>query len=212
MFFDILKEKNILDRFSEMKARKHFAATKVFYPLSSEKVMKDLPWFANRLIFGVGNGNPNKWNLQKAQGILSRFIGGDLQIVCSEYANRIASVELVPYHTRNFGNAARLQKQFGVVSEVRKIVKEAIKRNAVILCPYYGAVDMWLKNVQELDGYDYFYTTHTRYGEKNEPYPDGSLNINRLRHYSKIKSTREQNENCEPLFQRLVKLGWKEIK
>ena len=42
----------------------------------------------------------------------------------------------------------------------------------------------------------------------------GSMHIDRLRHYSKVlvKKPREKDENCEPLFDSLVKLGWTRIK
>ena len=123
----------------------------------------------------------------------------------------IASVELVPYHTVNFSDNIRLQNTFGVVNEVRPIVEGAVKRGAVILCPYYGAVDMWLNAVEKLNGYPFFYTTHVALGLTNAP-QNGNLSINNLRHYSKIGSARTPDENCEPLFERLEKLGWKRIK
>ena len=205
-----LTEEALKKRIAEIKDRRICAEKKCFYPLSSVAVMWHLPWFANRLIFGVGNGDPTTGNLQSAQGILSRFIGDNLQKAC-DYASRIASVELVPYHTKNFGDNAKLRKKFGVVEEVKPIVKKAIERGAVILCPYYGAVKMWLKNVPALAGHKYFYTTDER---DIKPFPPGSLNINRLRHYSKVleKKPREEGENCEPLFNCLVELGWKRIK
>ena len=114
------------------------------------------------------------------------------------------NVELVPYHTKSYTDETRTK--FGVVEDVKPIVEKAIKRDAVILCPYYGAVNMWLNAVEKLGEYQFFYTTD----ETNIVRPPGSLNINKLRHYRKVlaREPREKDENCEPLFDQLVKLGW----
>jgi hypothetical protein len=69
---------------------------------------------------------------------------------------------------------------------------------------------MWIKNVKSLENYEFFYTTHFRYGQ-TEPAQDGNMNIAALRHYSKIGSPRTADENCDALFERLVELGWEKI-
>ena len=204
-----LTEEALKKRIDEIKARRTCAEQKRFYPLSSVDAIHDLPWFPNRLIFGVGS---DKWKKRDGHdGILYPFMqNGKLSSLC-QYAERIASVELVPYHTINFRDNTRLQNEFGVVEEVKPIVKKAIERGAVILCPYYGAVDMWLDAVEKLRGYPFFYATHVKLGQKDAP-QNGNLNINHLRHYSMIELPRTEDETCEPLFDQLVKLGWTRIK
>ena len=87
-------------------------------------------------------------------------------------------------------------------------MEKATARGAVILCPYFGAVKMWLEHVKALENYEFFYTTHFRYGQTDAA-QDGNMNIAALRHYSKIGTPRSEKENCDAVFKRLEELGWK---
>jgi len=193
------------DVFKQLVARKQARQDKIFYPLLSKETMEDLPWFPNRLFFG------SKSDQVYPCGILSKFIDEQKQACSQNIAKKIVSLELVPYHTVRFQNGNKLIRKFGVLDQVKGIVENAVDRKAVILCPYFGAVEMWLDAVEKLKEYPFFYTTHVALG-KNDPPQDGNLNINNLRHYSKIRTTRTPDETCEPLFDRLVELGWKRIK
>ena len=202
---DFIKEEDFFnDCFDELEQRKKVQEKKLFYPLVSKEVMEKLPWFSNRLIFGsVSDSNA-------PAGILSRFVSGKkIKEVCAEkFAGRIVSLELVPYHTVRFQGGKKLLRQFGVVDKVKAVVEKAIRRKAVILCPYFGAVKMWLEHVKALENYEFFYTTHFRYGQTDAA-QDGNMNIAALRHYSKIGTPRSEEENCDAVFKRLEELGWK---
>lgn len=205
---NLLKAKSFFeDVFDELKTRKEAQKQDIFYPLISKDVMEALPWFSNRLIFGSTSDQ-----IDHPAGILSRFANGQsIKQECSKkFAKKIVSLELVPYHTARFQDGKKFIKKFGVVEKVKGIVEKAIARKAVILCPYFGAVKTWLENVKLLENYEFFYTTHFRYGQTNAA-QDGNMNIAALRHYSKIDTPREKDENCEALFDRLVELGWKKI-
>lgn len=196
----ILTEDMLQHRFSEMDDRLQCKKNLIFYPLWNTMVMNDLPWFANRLIFGLGSNSAANWKKQGQNGILSRFIGGNPANACN-YAGRIASVELVPYHTGNFAKKAKLQKKFGVFGDVSKIVKRAMGRGAIILCPYYGAVNMWTSGIDGLLEYQYAFTST---GAIN-----GWMHIESLRRFDRFATPREADENCDTLFARLEQLGWK---
>ena len=202
---DFIKEEDFFnDCFDELEQRKKVQEKKLFYPLVSKEVMEKLPWFSNRLIFGSVSDS------KAPAGILSRFASGKkIKEVCAEkFAGRIVSLELVPYHTVRFQGAQKLLRQFGVVDKVKAVVEKATARGAVILCPYFGAVKMWLEHVKALENYEFFYTTHFRYGQTDAA-QDGNMNIAALRHYSKIGTPRSEEENCDAVFKRLEELGWK---
>ena len=204
---DLPKSKSFFeDIFNQLDLRKNAQKHGIFYPLLSKTIMEALPWFSNRLIYG------STADTKTPAGILSKFVSGqNIKQQCSEkFAQKIVSLELVPYHTLRFKDGNKLISKFSAVEKVKKIVEKAIQRKAVILCPYFGALNMWLKNVKSLENYEFFYTTHFRYGQ-TKPAQDGNMNIEALRHYSKIGSPRTADENCDALFERLIELGWEKI-
>ena len=129
--------------FKEMEERKN--TQDLFYPMSSVNAMKVRPWFPNRLIYGVGS---DKWKKRdKKDGILYPFMQNeDLSSLC-QYADRIATVELVPYHTKTFAAGERFLDEFDLFDPTPVI--QAMKNNAVIIALYRNAATRWCDKWKE---------------------------------------------------------------
>ncbi len=210
-------DKNIEDLLVEMELRKECKKKGLFFPLYSLESMKKRPWFPSRLIFGnikfVGKGKDKKYILppesDPKEGILSKFI--ETREDACKYADKICSLDLVPYHTVDFAYGQDLVREFGIDKTLREYIKNAMDHGKVILAPYSTTLrDYWCKMFPDLPWREsYVYTTHVALGQKNAP-QNGNSSINNLRHSSKVleKKPRKADENCEPLFDQLKKLGW----
>ena len=205
--------KRLLD---ELELRKEKRSC--FFPLASFEAMVLRPWFPNRLIFGHIRRENRKEILAPEsdlkEGILSRFI--TVRKDACRYAERICSLDIVPYHTSDFTFGKQLVREFGIDDILAQYLRNAMKNGKIILAPYSSTFDIWNRFLKKKDGwkdfkdYEYSYTTHLRYGQKNAA-QDGNMNIAALRHYSKINTPRTADENCDAIFNRLEELGWERI-
>ena len=187
--------------FKEMEERKN--TQDLFYPMSSVNAMKVRPWFPNRLIYGVGGSSWTKRN--RKDGILYPFMqNGDLNLLC-QYADRIATVELVPYHTKTFAAGENFLDQFDLFDPTPVI--QAMKNNAVIIALFRNAAERWCdkwreyrkKNpeVQDLEQYSHFYVNHRR-EENSRAEANASLSRQTLRRYSEFQASIKKVEELYP--------------
>ena len=208
--FDRLKsDQEFEELFEEMSLRKDIESKGCFFPLYNEDAMGFRPWFPGRLIFGIGVTRrlPDE-NRDEKRGILSKFIRRTAE--ASKFANKICSIDLVPYHTADFEHGENLIQVFGMVEQVLTPVRNAMKKRKIILFPYSTTYDKWVKYIPELENYDFAYTTHRLEGQSVAD-SHGSMHIDRLRHVKNIKKERAANENCDAIFKRLKELGWEKI-
>lgn len=213
-------DKEMQELLDELEQRKDCIKKNQFFPLSTLEGMETRPWFPSRLIFGHIRKENGRDILPPEscpkEGILSKFIKTS-EDAC-HYADRICSLDLVPYHTVDFTYGEDLIREFGIDKTSKSYIKNAMDNKKIILVPCSSTLyDVWCKFFPDLPWktYPYVFTSHKSLanqlaGQKTSR--DGSLNINKLRHYSKIRLPRTPDENCEPLFKRLVELGWKRIK
>ena len=166
----------------------------VFYPMISVDAMKHLPWFPNRLIYGVGGSSWTK--REKKDGILYPFLqNGDLNSLC-QYAERIATVELVPYHTKTFAAGERFLNEFDLFDPTPVI--QAMKNNAVIIALFRNAAERWCDKwreyrkmhpeVLDLERYSLFYVNHKK-EENSRAEANASLSKQSLRRYSEFRDS-----------------------
>ena len=198
----------------ELEQRKDCRDRGLFFPLSSPDALMQRPWFPVRLIFGRAFRVFPRNNNEPRNGILSRFIN-QITDAC-QYADKICSLDLVPYHTVDFAYGQNLVRKFGRDMILRTYIRNAMAQGKIILALYGSALDNWCKSFPDLklEQYPYVYTTHRSLADEKAgkgTEQSGSMHIDRLRHYSKIGTTRTPDENCEPLFNRLVELGWTRI-
>lgn len=197
----------------ELEQRKQYRDQ--FFPLSTLEAMRQRPWFPVRLIFGRAFQSFPQGNDVPRNGILSRFINDITD--ARFYADKICSLDLVPYHTVDFAYGQDLVGRFGIDTTLREYIKNAMDQGKIILAPYSTTFDEWCKFIPDLPWrtYPYVYTTHKSLSDQQTGRRvefQGSMRIDRLRHYSRIRTARTPDENCEPLFDRLVELGWTRIK
>ena len=207
--FDIpKKEKEFTDFFQEMEQRKEAEKKGLFYPFYSIEAMRKRFWFPARLIFGIGARSKFPSDNAEKNGILSKFISTIDE--ATQYADRICSIELVPYHTVDFKHGQKLIEKFGLIERVLAPVRNAMSNRKIILLPYGTTRDAWFQYLPELKNYEFAYTTHKGLNDKNAE-QGGSLNIDKLRLWKNIDKPRTADENCAAIFDRLKELWLEKI-
>ena len=178
--------------FEEMADRK--TNKDCFYPMSSVNAIQNRPWFPNRLIYGVGS---DKWKKRdEKDGILYPFMqNGDLSSLC-QYAATIATVELVPYHTKTFAAGENFLDAFDLFDPSPVI--QAMNNNAVIIALFRNTAERWCKKwseyrkkhpeVKDLKQYRRFYVNHKREGNDRSE-ANASLSRQSLRRYPEFQAS-----------------------
>lgn len=187
--------------FIEMENRKK--NKDLFYPMSSVDVMKNRPWFPNRLIYGVGGST---WqDRDRRDGILYPFMQkGKLDSLC-QYADRIATVELVPYHTKTFAAGQDFLDAFDLFDPAPVI--QAMNNKAIIIALFRNTAERWCQKwseyrkkhpeVKDLERYPYFYVNHKKEGNDRAE-ANASLSRQTLRRFSEFRDSIEGNEERYP--------------
>ena len=179
--------------FAEMEERK--INQNIFYPMSSLEAMELRPWFPNRLIYGVGG---TTWkNRQEKNGVLYPFMENKNIASLCKYAKKIATLEMVPYHTKTFASGESFLDSFDLFDPAP--IEKAMKNGAVIIALFRNSAERWSSRVPELQAYPYFYVNHKK-EVNNRAEANASLSKQSLRRYSEFDDSINNRGERYPEF------------